>query len=149
MRLMKIDVQKAFRRKRLAELLDELGQAAMVRKTGLAGPYLWQMAHGEGKAKRNVPDSVVEKIERSYGVKYFDANATETGADFVKESMPKYGKDTPGWTHDLSAKQLLASAVIMDHLHELTDKQVDAIIALIESYVVTTPTKRPKKRKMK
>lgn len=64
---MKLDAQKKWRRRRLAELMDELGQTNLSRMTGIDGAYLFQMAKGTGKSARNVTDQRVETIEDRTG----------------------------------------------------------------------------------
>ena len=62
-------IEKVWERRRalLLEALEDRGQTGLQEATGLAAAYLWQMAKGTGKNKRNVSDKVAAAVENAMG----------------------------------------------------------------------------------
>lgn len=59
----KLQAIKAFRRQRIAALLDEYGKVRLATMVDISAAYLWQMGKGTGKSKRGVSDENAAKIE--------------------------------------------------------------------------------------
>lgn len=58
-----IEEMKAARRRRLALLVDEIGQAELARAAEMSPAYLFQMSKAEGKQARGVSDANARKLE--------------------------------------------------------------------------------------
>lgn len=88
---------KAARRRRLASLMDEVGQAELARLAEMSPAYLFQMAKGEGKTARGVSDANARKLEAAGGkpAGWLDGIQAVAGYDGAPDYSPTAQQDIP------------------------------------------------------
>lgn len=98
-----ISDQKALRRKRLAKLRLEVGEALLAERSGLSPAFIWQMAEAADKKKRSVNDENARKLEIAGGKAPGWLDQTDDEPIGAYEDLPRYDtKGQPVYAKDLS-----------------------------------------------